>query len=228
MRLIVSTFTLLALSLAAPARAAISVNQKDTFEDGSLQSWSAGGVSNPNGPVNVSAGGPAGATDNFLRLTSNGGPSAGGKLVAFNTDQWAGDYLAAGVQSISMQVNNLGNTDLTLRLILNSFNGALGTVAPVNLPAGSGWQTVAFPLTDANLDGAASFADVMSSVFEFNLVHSPGFTTARSSSPNVAAQLGVDNITAVGANVPEPAGMGLAAIVLAGMASSRRRRAIGP
>jgi hypothetical protein len=116
-----------ALTWKCPAAAAAVIDgQVDTFQDATLQSWQSGS-SNPNPPANIATGGPAGANDHFLRLTSNGG-SAGGRLVAFNNDQWTGNYLSAGVDAISMQVNNLGANDLTLRLILVGSGGeALGT-----------------------------------------------------------------------------------------------------
>lgn len=216
---------------AAPAasHAAISLGQVDTFENGTLQSWSAGGVSNPNGPANVATGGPDAADDNFLRLTANGG-AAGGKLVVFNSDQWAGDYLTAGVESIGMKARNLGDTSLSLRLILNSGAGSAATLSTVDLPANSAWQSVSFPLTAANLSmnggtalSAGTYAGVMSGVFELDLAHAPSFVSSRSGSPNVVAQLGVDDITAVGAVVPEPAGVGLGVLVM-GIAAARRRR----
>jgi hypothetical protein len=207
-----------------PAPAAVIAGQVDNFEDGSLRNWS-GGTNNPNAPVNIATGGPGGVNDNYLRLSSNGGTSAGGKLVAFNPGaQWSGDYITAGVDSIQMQVSNQGNTALTLRLIFVSTLGqTLGTVAAVSVPAGSGWTTASFPLTPGNLTGG-TFGSVMSSVAELNLVHSPTAITTRSSSPNIVAQLGVDNVSAVG--VPEPAAAALAdagAVLSIGGAGRRGR-----
>jgi hypothetical protein len=60
----------------------------------------------------------------------------------------------------------------------------------------------------------------MGSVAELNLVHSPAVITNRAGAPNIIAQLGVDNITAV----PEPAGCLFADGAGAVMALSRGRR----
>jgi hypothetical protein len=211
---------LLTGGLAGTSRAAIIAGQLDNFEDGTLQSWQNGAPANPNPATNITSGGPTGVNDNFLRLTSNGG-SAGGKLVVFNTDQWAGNYVAAGVNSIQMQVNNLGNTALDLRLVLNDTTHAqsLGTLAHVNVPAGSGWNTVSFSLAPANLTGG-DYATVMQSVTDLSLAHSPVPITIRSSSPNLVAQLGVDNMTAV----PEPGAVWLAAAGLVATALAGRGR----
>ena len=204
---------------AGPAAGALIVAQQDDFEDGTRQGWDNGGISNPNPAANVSTGGPAGANDNYLQVSSSGSFGAGGKLVVFNGQQWAGDY--GGVDAIEMDVNNLGPTALTLRLIVTGPSGALGSVTPVSVPSGSGWTTVSFPFTPANFSGG-SFDSVMANVTELNLVHSPSVITARSQSPNIAAQLGVDNITAV---VPEPAGaVGVVAAVAAATMSRRGRR----
>lgn len=216
-----ATASLLA-SLALPAGAAIVVGQTDDFENGTLLGWDSGSR-NPNGPTNVPSGGPAGANDHFLHLTSNGSSGAGGKLVVFNADQWTGDYLGAGVTSIRMQVDNLGATNLALRLILEGGAGRLTTVDPVTVPAGSGWETVSFSLTSANLTGG-NFNAVMGQVSTLDLVHSPSAIAFRSSAPNIAAVLGVDNITAV----PEPGALLLTAIGLAALVCSvGRKRSAG-
>lgn len=213
-----------AVSLLGPAVcSAVGIGQIDDFEDGTTQDWQSG-ASNPNGPANIGSGGPAGAGDNFLQLTANGSGS-GGKLVAFCTNQWAGNYLTAGVNSIQMQVKNLGATNLVLRLILDNEIDAesLGTISPVNLPVGGGWTTVSFSLASGNLTGG-NYATVMGNVTTFDLAHSPSVISARSSSPNIVAQLGVDNITAV----PEPTTtiLALSALALAGSKSRRSRAAI--
>src|SRR3972149_6756512 len=83
----------------------IESNQFDNFQDGTLQGWGTG-VTNPNPPVVVTDGGPTGAGDAYLRLTSNGSGQAGGRLVVFNTGQWTGNYTTSGVSHISMYMNN--------------------------------------------------------------------------------------------------------------------------
>jgi hypothetical protein len=205
-----ATASLLA-SLALPSGASIVVGQTDDFENGTLLGWDSGSR-NPNGPTNVPSGGPAGANDHFLHLTSNGSFGAGGKLVVFNADQWTGDYLGAGVTAIRMQVNNLGATNLALRLILEGGAGSLTTVSAASVPAGSGWETVSFSLASANLTGG-NFNAVMGHVSTLDLVHNPSATAFRSSAPNIAAVLGVDNITAV----PEPSALLLTVIGLAAL-----------
>jgi hypothetical protein len=177
----------------APLSAMVMPGQVDDFE-GSLESWGAGGFTNPNRPT-VVTGGPSGS---FMRLASNGSFGPGGKLVVFNANQWSGNYLTADIGSIQMQVNNTGSTNLALRLIFDdqAHGQTITTKDPINVAPGSGWITVSFPLDAANLMGG-TFNTVMSSVTELNLVHSPNFVTTRAQSPNVTAQLGVDNITAV-------------------------------
>jgi hypothetical protein len=211
------------LAQAAPTRAAITFGQVDDFEDGTLQSWEAGGAANPVGPSNVATDGPAGTDDNFLRLRSDAS-GAGGKLVVFNTAQWAGDYLGAGVSAIRMQVNNAGSTDLVLRLILTNFGTgqSLTTVAPVGLASGSGWTAVSFSLASSNLAGG-NYAAVMSAVSELNLVHAPAVIDDRRLSPPLTAQLRLDNIAAV----PEPGtallvGLGMVALMLVAAGRSHR------
>ncbi len=76
--------------LAIPSSAAVFVGMTDTFEDGTTQGWGVGGPS-PSPPETVGTGGPSGAGDSFLLLTSLGGAGFGSKLTVFNESQrWVG------------------------------------------------------------------------------------------------------------------------------------------
>jgi hypothetical protein len=203
----------LAATLCGPA-AAIGLGQVDNFEDGSTQGWGSG-AANAAPPANVASGGPAGAGDNYLLVTSSGIRGPGGKLVALSGAQWSGDYLAAGITAISMDLSNLGSSDLSLHLLLAGSGGASAiTTQPLLLPAGSGWTHLSFNLAPAALTGPALQA--LGGVTQLRLFHGDA---AVFPGPDIAAQLGVDNITAV----PEPRS---AALLLAGLAAlaARRRR----
>ena len=125
------TFLLLAACLLQPAvGSAVTLGQIDDFQDGTFQNWGIGNIfGNPVPPVNVPDGGPAGAGDHYLLLTADGGagvrPDPGSRLAVINQTQWTGNYLAAGVNAITMSVNNLGATDLSLRLYVA--DGTIGT-----------------------------------------------------------------------------------------------------
>lgn len=202
------------------AASAATVGTIDTFEGLSTDGWSSGGA-NPTPPGVVVTGGPAGVGDGYLLLQSSGVSGPGGKLVAFSSAQWAGNYLAAGITGIRMDVNNLGATKLSLRLSLtdSAFGGALSST-PVLVAAGSGWHAALFSLMPAALIGTP--ASTLADVVQFRLFHA---TTASLPGDNVAAQLGIDNVTAV----PEPArawtlAMGLAALACGVRARRGQRR----
>jgi hypothetical protein len=202
----------LALALASsPSAYAITLGMLDTFEDDTTAAWSDGPL-NPLPAAVVSSGGPQGGSDAYLVVTSSGIPGPGGKLVAMNAAQWSGDYIEAGVTVIRMHVNNLGATDLSLRLLIEgpSILRAFST-APVALPAGSGWRQVELPVTAAALTGPSAGA-VLADVVQLRLYH--GVATVYPGE-DVLAQLGIDNITAV----PEPGawallGVGLAVVLM--------------
>jgi hypothetical protein len=205
---------LLVAWLALPAQA-VSPAQIDTFEDGTTQGWVTAllGSPNPFPPTNVATGGPAGVDDNFLLLTSIGGGGPGSRLSGINMSQWAGDYLAAGVNAIGMDVNNIGNSDLALRLLFaDPMAGPPTNLAftdAVLVPAGSGWTHISFRIDPAHLlPGLGDVTTALSNTTEFRLYHSlaPGFPNPVFPIPAVTAQLGVDNIQAQ--VVPEvPPGM---------------------
>jgi hypothetical protein len=229
----VAAATACLLSLPAAVRADPVVGQVDTFEDGTTQNWAVGlgpgGGVHPAPPTNVPDGGPAGPGDNYLLLTAVGGTGAGSRLSVINLlGQWSGNYLSSGVSAIQMDLNNLGETDLSLRLMFEDpvpnppANVAISTEA-VLLPAGGGWTQVLFPIAPGNLTAVlGSVNGALSNTTGIRIFHSP---TVEPSGPPVVARLGVDNIRA--AVIPEPgtlalAGMGL--LPLAGAVVRRKRR----
>lgn len=206
------------LALAGGTAGAVTLGQIDTFQGGTTAGWSSG-AANPTPPVVQASGGPAGSGDAYLLFIASGIPGPGGKLVGFSGPQWAGDYGAAGITAIAMDLDNLGNTALSLRLWLD---GPLGASAvsthAVTVPAGSGWVHVQFSLLPGALSGQTAAA--LANLADFRLYHA---TTANFPGENIAAVLGVDNISAV----PETGsawalGAGLA--LLAGLRARRRRR----
>ncbi len=216
-----------------PASASAIPILPDTFEDGTTMGWGVPGLS-PNPPTNVVTGGPGGVGDNFLELVAIGGFVPGGRLSVLNSAQWTGDYLAAGITGIAMDVNNFGPDDVVLRLLFEDFenpgppeNLAL-TVADVLVPAGSGWMTVFFDLSLANLavDTFGTVAGALSDVDTLRIFHNPdpAFPGPGLGIPPVVVTLGVDNITAITAQVPEPASILLLTGGLAATFARRRRR----
>jgi len=166
----------------------------------------------------VLSGGPAGASDAYLEITSSGGSGPGSRLTAFNIfAQWSDNYLRNGVTGITMDLINLGSTDLTIRLEFEDPFSALGgdfavTNTGFNLAPNSGWQRASFPIGLGSLTAVGgTVAGALGNTALLRILHAPGPTDA----VPVAGVLGVDNITAV----PEPGavfltGLGLAVLAL--------------
>jgi hypothetical protein len=208
---------------------AVTITQVDDFESGTTLGWGVGPGANPTPPINVSSGGPAGADDNYLLVRASGGSGPGSKLAAFNTAQWAGDYLAAGIGTIGMNVRNFGPEDISLRLAFVEVTGGPPTNLAITstaafLPAGSGWQFVTFDVSpDALTALVGSSTGALSNATELRLFHNPSadYPAPPVGPPAINAQLGVDNIRAV----PEPAATSLMLAALSGIVLWNRRKA---
>jgi hypothetical protein len=208
---------------------AVTVGEIDTFSAG-IEGWFAGG--GPGGqipslpPAVVPSGGPGGAGDSFMLISANGSAAAGGRLVAMNGAQWAGNYAAAGISSIAMDLRNLGNSDLNVRLYFEDpipgppVNEAV-TTASVLLPAGGTWTHAVFSIAPGSLTALqGSATTVLSNTTILRI-----FSGAAADFPpeRIAGQLGVDNIQAI----PEPETYALMAAGLAFLTwrTGRRSRA---
>ena len=224
--LIVIASSMFCLSTGAASAAVIGL--KDTFEDGTTQNWRInllGMGSDDNQPVNVPTGGPQGADDNYMLMTSTGLPGAGGRLVALNPAQWAGDYVATGINTIRMDVRNFGEQDLHLRLLFEDPMGGPpeneALTQSVLLPAGSGWTPVSFAIRPGSLiveEGSALLA--LENTTILRIFHNPEPEGPDEAAP-IAASLGVDNIEALA--VPEPSSL---LLVAGGLAMLIRRSVI--
>ncbi len=195
------------LALSATPALAVALGQVDTFSGSSADAWTSG-ANNPSPPYVTTGGGPLGAGDGFLMFSSGGGGGPGSRLVVFNSSQWSGDYLSAGVTAITMDVANFGTTAVSLRLAFFEPSGpsALSKDAAV-VAAGSGWTRVVFPLDAAALAGSP--AATLANTSQLRLYHS---TAPALLGDAIAAQVGIDNVAAV----PEPAS---GALLVAGLAA---------
>jgi hypothetical protein len=153
MRLV--TLVAAAIVLLAPSAgpAQVTLGQTDDFESG-LQGWSYGLGRLPD---LVPDGGPTGAGDQYMRLTA--GPALGGtaRLTVFNRAQWLGNYIAAGVTAIEMDLlftpTAGGPSSLSMRIAYKPnpstgmFDPGYSSTTPFILPADGQWHHAVFPLT---------------------------------------------------------------------------------
>ena len=209
-----TTILLCLLLLQSGATRAISIGQIDSFGDGTLQDWRMGipAVTNSH-MTNIADGGPAGTGDNFLQVFADGTSVSGGRLTFFNRLQWTGDYTAAGISAITMDLKNFSSSEaLNLRLAINggfgpSFNmtgGVFATSASISLDSDSGWTRAVFSLLPGDLiavsgspGGNATGNNVqatLANVLELRLLNS---ATPDWNGLPVVATLGIDNIHAV-------------------------------
>jgi len=177
LRLSVCSFIVTLGALAQPAPAwSITAGQIDDFQEGTTAGWGVGVVS-PVPPVNVASGGPDGAGDAYLELTSLGGGGPGSRLAVDNAVQWAGDYIAEGITGVVLDADLFSANPVSLRLGLIGPGGAFASATPVVLPAFSGWQLADFSLDAADLVAVSEGATLnltLSNVTSLRVFHSAG------------------------------------------------------
>jgi hypothetical protein len=192
---------LLAIGFLHPTTGfAVTLGQIDDFETGNSQGWGNGGGGAP--PPNILTGGPSGPSDHYLSFSADGTTNQGGKLTLINSIQWAGNFSAAGVQAVSMDVTNEGPTPISLRIMLtNSLNRqpngtTVVSTTPVTVPVGAGWIHAVFPIDPSHLTLSAgtNASAALTGAVEMRIFHSP---VPAFPGPPVIAQLGLDNIKAL-------------------------------
>ena len=205
---------------ASPSLATVTVGHLDDYNDGTTQHWRIGQLAPY--PLNEADAGPLGTGDHALYHTNDPDrPGTRSMFVVLNEDNflfpgpgnWEGDWTAAGVTKISLDVRNpatlLGATDLDIRLGIAGPGGAgsFGDVyvtQPQTVLANDMWTSLVFDVlpsdwvaTGFGMDINAALADVT----QFRIINSPFNDFVGSSSP---AEFYVDNIMAIGAPVTEP------------------------
>jgi hypothetical protein len=179
----------------------IVLGQMDDFEDETTRNWFFG---SDNGP---SAGTPTLGSDtitgNKFLLVDADGSNMDGKLVIQNDNQWSGDWSAAGIKNIEMDLKNLSAHPLEMRLALvnvdedgNMTGGCTSTVAESVAPNSVDWQHVSFAVeaSDFSCSLEVDIIDLLADVSMLRLLHN---TDTDYNGEAIVAQLGVDNLTAI-------------------------------
>jgi hypothetical protein len=207
-----------------------------TFDDPHV--WGFGGGSGGAFPAlwGTALGGPGGPADPYLRIDSTGGSGPQSRLTAINRAEWSGDYTAVAATLLEMDLQNFGQTDLSLRLVLLDLeagvpvNGAISSAA-FFLPAGSGWVHHAFDIGGGGLTAlpflGSTVAGALADVDELWLMHNLDGILVPGMVPAIAGSLGVDNISRNGVaapttpGAPEPA---VLTLLLAGIGAAASKR----
>lgn len=201
------------------AHAEVMLGQVDDFQDGSTLNWMGAGEKF----MGNAAGGPGGAGDLYLEVTATREDGPGSRIGTFNDVQWAGDYIAAGITAIQVDMANFGETDLDMRIVFPfGLGGAFTSTVANVVPADGVWRSYVFGLTDVdltNVGGGDDFNATLSNVSRVLFRHQSGAPTGIGGGTPVVGNLGLDNITAI------PAPPAAALLLLAGLTGRRRRQA---
>jgi hypothetical protein len=178
---------------------AVTLDQVDDFQDpdAGKADWR-GGVGFTS-QARVASGGPDGVDDAFLRVITRRY-----HLATKNTDQWAGNYLAAGIGAIEMDLKYItGTADaVEIRILLFGPGGAFASASLTDPISTEAWERHRFGLTAADLvhvtGGTGDLADTLSAVRKLLIRHDRAEPTMPGEHPpHITATIGIDNIHAV-------------------------------
>jgi len=134
-----------------------------------------------------------------LSVTASGTGGPGSRLVVPNTSAaWTGDYAAAGITSVSLDLSNNSLLTLQLRIGISGPSGNRWVTDPITLnPSDSGNYT--FSLTPSSLlaAGGSNVNSALSNVEEIRILHNSSLDWRGAL---VAGSFQTDNITLI----PEP------------------------
>jgi hypothetical protein len=191
MRLRSLFFAFLAV-LATAASAQVVAGRVDDFQDGTTQSWSGGA-----NPANIPNGGPVGAGDKYLEISSDGTHH----LASYNITRWTGNYSTVGIAKIEADLKCTGATQLVIRLVLFGLNSdRWSSNTPIVVSPGDPWVHVSFDISAANFthtQGAGTFNDTYTNLDRIMFRHEPVIS---SGGVNVTGALGIDNVVGKVAN----------------------------
>jgi hypothetical protein len=202
----------------SPAVAEITAGHVDDFQNGTTQHWRVGLESEF--PKVVPNAGPSGTGD-YALFSTNSQQGSKPRLVVLNEANqqfpgpasWQGDWTAAGVAQVSLDVRNPGATagasNLIMRLGIAGPGGAsvFGDVyvtAGQTVPPDDNWYSLTFDVHASDFIEAGSGTDIaaaLADVTQFRIFSNPLDEFPGSESPN---EFYLDNIRAIGppAGVP--------------------------
>ncbi len=194
--------------LMAGAAHGIEIGILDDFESGTTDNWEEGNISS-NPPMVTAGCGVSGS--NCMSNVSSGGGGPGSRQVTYNREQWTGDYGAAGVTQVRMQLSNgSASESLFVRIGITDGTTCYVSTSAVVIPAGTPTlQQETFSLDPADMSevggnscgvGGGSFATVLANVTELRIISSELPDWRGDAAENL---INVDEIESLGAAADE-------------------------
>ncbi len=209
------------LALLTPTAAALAVDPEafESFASGTLGGWGGGSA-----PTLVSNGGPSGAFDAYVRISSGAGGSP--NLALTNSDvRWTGNYQSPIIIGMEAAMANFGQTPVSMRwTFFNTNTNRYSTTDVAVVPADGQWRTYQWLFSPYGFFGLQQVQGTlpvevgMTGVSQISLRHNvlpaPGGDA-------ITASLGVDNIRVIPFI---PAGNTATIVALSGVVLLARRR----
>ena len=203
----------------------IIVGRTSDFQDNTFQGWSGGFGRRVFDQEQ----------NRYLQLSANGFNGTGGKLGTRNeSEDWTGDYVAAGVRAIGARIRNpMQDTVLEMRVTLMTdfLTTRWTSTEAVTVPADDRWHHVVFSLLEEDMTQVgfdfdneidpAVFAESLAAIERLHIRHQAGEPSGGQRGTVLVGTLHIDDVTAL-AEVPEPTWMAWGGLVLLALRRTRR------
>ncbi|MCI0333265.1 MAG: hypothetical protein L0228_08590 [Planctomycetes bacterium] len=196
----------------------ITTGHVDNFNDGTLQDWRVGSLGDF--PAIQTDFGPSGSGDHSLWMATSGAGGSVARLIVLNdSTNWTGNWTAAGVARVELDVLGPSSNSFPLMMRLGIAGGPSGpgpggsgdtyVTSAIQVSSDNQWHRITFDVLSSDFIpiGGQDIDDALSQVIHFRILHNPEDSFNGADTSFGGGEFYLDNIRALAApTIPDPTG----------------------